>query len=278
MNGSLSSRVFNPYVLVLVNFILIVSVETIGNGHFFVDTGLIHAVAIMFIILAGFRLFERYPVTDPAIRRFTWLSLAAMATFAVSHVVEFMSYKVLKLSEDASFANVVNFYVASILMIGIGVEYFLQARRSGKGGLLLPKALAVVLLAGLTVLFVVNDKAVDMDPAGPVPWLYAAVVLVSFGIGVARLRTLERKVPALAPFIRDMSFALVLILLATVPNIFYEALGDRLGIPKYQVINLAHFGFYASMSVFFLAFERLKQIGGIYKDLSAEDVAEAMKE
>ena len=84
-------RIFTAPVLVLINFLIIFACETVGGGKFFEDSGAIHGIAILFIVLAGSRLFTRYYLFDPELKILLRTSLVAMGFFALSHFIEFAS-------------------------------------------------------------------------------------------------------------------------------------------------------------------------------------------
>lgn len=117
-------KFFTPRSLLIINAAIILFSETMGN--LFLETGTIHFIAVLFIILAVSRIFIHYYTFDPVLEKFIHASSLALLFFAGSHFMEFLGYKLLNLPEDALFANVVNFYLISILFVIIGTELFLR--------------------------------------------------------------------------------------------------------------------------------------------------------
>lgn len=72
-------------------------------------------------------------------------------------------------------------------------------------------------------------------------------------------------------FVNYLAISIGMVVFAALPNIFYELMEDKLNIPELQIIYLSHFTFYAALSIIFLAFGRLSNLAGVYKDL---DLAE----
>jgi len=62
----------------------------------------------------------------------------------------------------------------------------------------------------------------------------------------------------------------MLIALSTVLQMFQPVLVFSLRIPYHQVYYLSHFAFFAAMSLTFVAFGSIANLGGIYKDLKEE--------
>lgn len=262
----LLERALAPYTLLIINLAIIFSAETVGQSRLFYDSGLIHGIAILFIMLAGVRIFQRYYLFDPEIRNLLRMSLWAMTFFALSHIVEFASFEIFHTYADAAFANVINFYCISLIFMYIGTERVMaiyegrSSRRIHAAGV----AIAVFLL--LTGLYLAKNSLISLEPDEAAPYAYAAVVLSIGSYSLYRLVLISRLYPLLKPFAKYLVQATVLIILATMPNIFYEHL-EALGLEKFQVIYLSHFTFYAALSVMFLAYGESLKIGGIHKEI-----------
>lgn len=259
-------RVFTPPVLIAINIVIIIAAETVGGGKFFQDTGLIHAIAVLFIILAGSRVFTRYYLFDPELQILLRGSLAAMAFFAFSHFIEFASYQLSHGYSDAAFANVINFYAISLLIMLYGAETaIVRYRKAGEWKL---GAIAVVIAAllVLTVLFITGKLGVSLEPDAPAPYLYALLMILSWWLCYLRWNQLKRMYGFLGHFINTVMLSAFMILLASVPNIFYD-LFEKIGIREQQSIYLSHFTFYAALSVMYLAYSQIQKLGGLHKDL-----------
>jgi len=265
-------RVCNAYSLLAINIIIIFLALTVGNGLFFFETGLIHLIALLFIALAVLRMFYHHYTYDPILEKFVHASLFAMFVFAGSHIIEYASMMFLNRYQDAVFANVANFYLISTFSIIIGATYFSGINHKTYATVL--KSLSYLIVAGFFVfsLFLfANDRTISLEMNSPAPYVYALMLLVAGTLTVIEIVKIRRLTPIMQGFTTYLLGALVVVLIAILPNIFYDALG-AIGIPSYLSIYSSHFLFYAALSLFFLAFKKMSYLGGVYEDLKALDV------
>ena len=124
MGMSLLDRMFNPFSLILINILVIIAAEFTGGGMFFMNTGLIHGVAILFIILAVSRIFFHYYTYDPFFEKIVHGVLGASIIFAASHIYEYASMNIYHTYKDSTFINAINFYLIGFMLIIIGTESF----------------------------------------------------------------------------------------------------------------------------------------------------------
>lgn len=262
-------KMFTPLSLLILNMLIIAVVE--AGGEFFFTSGLIHAFALFFIALAFARMFGHSYTHDPILEQFVHMSLAAMAVFAFSHILEFFSLVVLHTYEDATFANVANLYMISLILMTMGAELFLRIYERRSRAVLVFLSTGAALLLLLTVVFSVKDELISLEPDSPVPYIYAAVMGFFALYAFTKVRRIKNLVPAAVPFCTYLLASVALIVLAIMVNIFYEFLEDGFAWEEYQIIFLSHYAFFASLSVLFLAFGKLAFLGGIYKELQDLD-------
>ncbi len=268
-------KIFNPWVLLIINVIIIEAAESLGGGKLFYDTGLVHALAILFILLAISRAFRHYYTFDPVLEKFVHSVVAALIIFAASHILEFLSYVVFNLRDDAIFANVINFYLVSMILMTIGAERFLKVIK-GRSRLFIGVLIVMIAVFSLlTVLNLVNDQWVSLDPLTPAFDLYAIAVIILGTLGTVWIWKIRRAVPATVGFSNYLIAAMIIIAFAGLQNLSY-ALFENIGIPSYQSVYLSHFAFYAALSLMFLAFTKLYHMGGVYDQLrDNEDAGKA---
>jgi hypothetical protein len=253
-------------VLIAANVAIVVATLTVGGGAFFHESGLIHAIALLFIVLAAVRIFTRFYLFDPELRILLLASLAAMAVFALSHLVEFASFTIGHGYTDAAFANVINFYVISLLILLYGAETaIVRYRKAGEWKLAVIGACALGLLV-LTVLFLTATLEVSLEPEDVAPYAYAALVAAALASCVVRWRKLRAMYGWFHGFIDRVLLSAGMVALATAPNVFYEHL-EHVGVSERLSIYLSHFTFYAALTVMYLAFDRIQDLGGLHKDL-----------
>lgn len=261
-------KIVRPWTLIIINVAIIAVVELIDGGKFFVESGLIHGVAILFIVLAMGILFLPYRIYDQYTKRFLWSGILAMLIFSASHIVEFFSYKILSIHEDAVFANTAIFYIISILIMLIGAEIFLRARHHARTVLFLWIYIASVLAFSALIGFnLANDELISLGRLNMQLGFYIFSIILFGFLGM--IITLKLKaVSIIAPFIKYFRISLFFIIVATVINIFYVILEEVLGVPDHQIINFAHFGFYAALSGMIVTLAKLSAdlsgLGGIY--------------
>lgn len=268
-------RLLSFPVLIAVNVGIILATETVGGGVLFYETGIIHGIAVLFIVLAVSRLLAKHYLFDPELRILLRAALAAYAVFALSHFVEFASYALGgRHYTDAGFANVVNFYTISLLLLVYGAERVI-GRYRGRASRL-PQRIVLGLAAALaaaTVLFLFRGEIVSFEPEEPWPYGYAAMTAAVWSWAFLRWRFIRRIYPWFNRFLDTVLLSTFMIFLATLPNIFYEHL-EGAGVEEMQSIYMSHFTFYAALSVMILAFTGVNRLGGLHKDLREQERAE----
>lgn len=259
-------KIFTAPVLIVINFLIIFACETVGGGKFFEDSGAIHGIAVLFIVLAASRLFTRYYLFDPELRILLRTSLVAMAFFAVSHFLEFASYAIFQGYSDAAFANVINMYAISLLVMLYGAETAIVRYRKAGEWRLAAIGVSIVALLVLTGLFLTRRVDVSLDADEPTAYVYMALMLLAWGLCQLRWNRIRKMYGWFSGFINTVMLSAFMIVLAAMPNIFYDLL-ENIGVDKVQSIYLSHFTFYATLSVMYLAYDQVQHLGGLHKDV-----------
>ena len=259
-------RILTPYSMIVINILIIFLTEILGGGQLFYNTGIIHAIALIFIFLAASRIMQRYYIFDPELRKLLKASLFAQAFFALSHFIEFASFQLFHIYTDAAFANVANFYIISLLFMFLGAEYVMEARDKKTRQLIRAASFAIVVFLALTAAFMFNNQLISLDGDQIAPYAYGLFLLFIGIVSIIRLYQVSQRYKSMKPFVTYLIQATILIIAAALPNIFYDVLGDW-GVNQIQVIYLSHFTFYAALSVMFLAYGDSLKIGGIHKDI-----------
>lgn len=262
-------RFFNAPTFIVINLLIVLACETVGGGTYFAESGLIHGIAVLFIFLAATRIFTRYYLFDPELKILLRSSLVAMGFFALSHFLEFAAYEIFHGYSDAAFANVINFYAISILTMLYGAETVIVRYRKKGEWLLAAIAIAIAGLVVLTALFMSGTLSVSLEPDEPTPYIYAALMLFSWALCLLRWRRISKMYAWFGRFTNTVMLSAFMVVLAAMPNIFYD-LFEHFGIEKIQSIYLSHFTFYAAISVMYLAYDQVQNLGGLHKDLREE--------
>lgn len=261
-------KILSHWTLLAINVVIITVTEL--SSHFFVDKGIIHLIALLFVFLGISRIFVHYDAYDRYLRPLIRGGLAALLFFSVSHLVEFLGYVYLKTYEDAIFINVINFYIISILAITIGAEYFLRTLKEDNRATIWILSAGVVVFLVLTPLIFLNKIKVSLELDSWTVYVYTVIVLGALFFGVDRLVKIKRHVPVVADFVNYFIATFVLVAISAFQYIFYDAIG-AIGVPAFQVVYMSHFLFYGALSFMFLAFARLAHMGGVYESMSAKE-------
>ncbi len=264
---SFLDRVFTPVSLLLINIVIIVLAENLGGGTYFSQSGWIHGIAILFILLALTRVFEHFGLkTDPVLRWIINASLAALFVFAASHFIEFLSFHISGKYTDQGFASVINMYLASLFLLVAGAEFVLRMAGKKKGTLVKPAVFLACLFAGITLVFIYyyNRNLISLEPDSIMPYVYVAITLLAGYFVYSALRLIKISLVPLESFAKYMMWATAFVVIAAILNALYEVIADGLHVPDYQIVYFSHFLFYGALSVMFLAFGRLKTLGGMY--------------
>lgn len=263
-------KIFGPVTLLILNIVIIFAVEFAGKGTYFFATGLIHAIAIFFIFLAAFRIFMHYYSYDHFLEKFVHGAIVAFVLLAASHVVEFVSYTVFHMTDSAVFANVANFYAASLLAITLGAERFLATHDDRKSRLIGALKAGIIFLVLLSASFFINNNLVSLETTNPVPFIYAALSILIAVLAIKKVSRIKKITSYSAGFANYLIAAIILILISVFPDIFYDQLRD-FTISNMQIIYLSHFIFYAALSLIFLAFKQFSHPGGVYEEAKKID-------
>lgn len=259
-------KILNPWFLLALNIIILIATEM--SGRVFQEKGIIHLVAILFVILGISRIFVHYDAYDHFLHPLIHGGSAVLLVFSASHLVEFLGYLYFHIYEDAIFINVVNFYIMSMLVIAVGAEYFLRALSRGKMIMIgiLSSGVAVFFL--LTILIFLKKVLVSLEPDEPLIYVYSVLVLSAFFFSVNRLIKIKKHVSIMVGFVDYFIAAFVLITISALQYVLYDVI-ESVGVPNFQIVYVSHFLFYGALSFMFLAFARLANLGGIYQEAQA---------
>ncbi len=257
-------KILSYRVLLLINVLIIIATEL--SGRVFLETGIIHLIAIIFVILGISRIFFHYDAYDRYLHLLIMGGSLALVIFSASHVVEFLGYVFFKTYEDSIFASVINFYIASMLAITIGAERFLRVLKKGSAVTIGILGVAMVAFLFLPVLIFSEKLQISLEPDELTPYVYAVLVLGVSALSISHLLEIKKHVSIMGSFVNHFILAFLLITISAFDYIFYDVI-QTLGVPNFQVVYISHFLFYGAMTLMFLAFVRLSNLGGIYQEV-----------
>ena len=261
-------KFFNHWTLLFLNILIIISVEL--TGMFFMDSGLIHLIALFFIVLGATRIFVHYDVYDQYLKPLIHGGILVLLVFAISHILEYVSYAIFYVSYDIIAVNVVNLYLVGLLITSLSVEMFLGRLKNG-GRLLVPLFhLGIITFLVLTVSSLVNGAMVNLEVNGLGMFIYSSLVILVTLVCIGQLFRLRSRVTILVNFLNYFVASFALVSCSAMLYVLNEML-VRLGLPYFQMMYIGHFIFYAALSIMFLAYVKLSKLGGIYEDLKDID-------
>lgn len=267
-------KILSDRVLLIANIVIIIVTELSGN--FFLDTGIIHLIALGFVVLGISRIFVHYNVYDHYLRLLIGGGVLALLIFSASHLVEFLGYMYFKIYEDAIFVSVINFYIASMLAIVIGAEYFLVALKKGRLATIIVSSVGMLGFLFLSAVIFSGQLPVSLELTVSTPYIYAVLVLGVSILSVNRLLKIKKHVSIMVGFANYFIAAFALIATSALLYVFYDPLKE-LGMPDIQILFVSHFLFYGALSLMFLAFVRLSNLGGIYEEVETYEKSNSIK-
>jgi len=261
-------KLFNHWTLLFLNFVIVILVE--ATGRLFMDTGLIHLIAILFIGLGVGRIFIHYEVYDQFLKPLIYGGVATLILFAVSHILEYAGYTFFYLPFETIAAIVVNFYLTGLFIITLSAFYFLKMLKKELVvyGYILPVGMVATLIA--TVLFYLKPTLVNLSHTSWLMYLYSGAVIGVTALGIYWLLRLKRHVSILVDFIDYFNAAFIMIATSAMFYVLSEPL-ERVGVEYMQVMYISHFIFYGALSLIFLSFVRLSHLGGVYSAIEEKN-------
>lgn len=253
------------------NVLIILLTETVGGGTLFFRLGIIHIIAISFVAFALVRVFFHYYTYDPILEKFIHACLAAMMIFAVSHIIEFVSFEILHSYADAIYVNVANFYLVSILVITIGAESFLRVLQGRPAHLIRTLMASIIILSLLSLSLLINDHLLSLEVTSTTPYIYTVATFTIIGLSLSKMWHIKKRVDFMPGFVNYISISIILIGLAILISVYYEYFITIFKFPEYQVVYFSHFAFYAALSFFFIAFSKVSHLGGMLEELKIAD-------
>lgn len=257
-------KILNPWVLLSINLLIIIATEL--NGSIFMEKGIIHLIAIIFVILAISRIFIHYDAYDRYLRPLIIGGSISLVILSLSHLIEFLSYIIFKTYGDAMFINVVNFYIISMLMVTLGAEYFLYVLKKKTPIMLGVLTAGIITFLFLTLLIFFKKISISLEPDEITIYIYGVIILITLFLSLRHLYEIKNKVSIMVDFINYFIASFVLITISALQYIFYDVL-QKAGVPMVQIIYISHFLFYGALSFMFLAFARLANLEGMYKEI-----------
>lgn len=265
---ALLEKLFNPYVLIAINLVLILSTQLVGNGTFFAETGLVHAASLIFVGLIVVRIFSEYAFGDYILKGFLKIQLAFFLFLGLVHVYEYFALHFFMLDHEAVELSAMLSYFVWIIGFCLAIEFVFRIyfKKSATFMATLYAILAVSVV-GLVALNVSHEVVEEMED-----WIPTTTFIGIAGFGIlAILSTL--KIRKIMPVFVEYSYyavpAVVLMALTALSEYFESThhLLEIFGISDIQNLYIAHYFMYAAFSLLLIGFGKLKKPKGIYEEM-----------
>lgn len=260
-------KLFTPYVLIALNLVIILCAEFVGGGIYFSETGLIHAIALLFVGLIIVRIFSDYAFSDHILKGFLKIQLTFFLLLGLIHVYEYLGLYVLNINDVVVESTAVLAYIIWLIGNTFAIEWVFRIYRQSS------TKLVVILgaMIGLVVALAVTLHIFSDNIHGIPEWIHGATpsLLVLFaGLSIWRLNQIKGIMPVFSSYSHYAVPAIVLVALAGFSE-YAESEGffSTLGIPEVQNLYISHFLIYAALSLLLVGFGKLKKPQGIYAEM-----------
>ncbi|MCK9344745.1 MAG: hypothetical protein M0P64_01310 [Candidatus Pacebacteria bacterium] len=260
-------KLINPLPLIVINLAVILLAEFAGGGTFFAETGLVHAIAFLFVALILVRIFSDYAFSDYILKGFLKIQLAFFLFLGLVHVYEYVGLHVFMIEDEVIEFSATISYFLWILGMLLAIEFVSRIYYKKSAIFTAILGAVVALGAGVIVALNIEDEFVHNLPA----WSTFLMLLAIVGVGGAGIASLLR-IRKIMPIFKEFSYyaipSIVLLLLTSIAE-YFEAthtLTD-FGVSEVQNLYIAHFFIYAALSLLLVGFGKLKKPQGIYADM-----------
>lgn len=260
-------NLFTVPALLLINVIGILLTEFVGNGTFFAETGLVHGVAVLFIVLIIVSIFTDYVYSDRILKGFLKIQFALTLLLGFAHVYEYFGTNVFILRDDVVELSMMATYL--IWLIGTTLSFEFLFKIYYKKSYLFTVILSLVILAGLGILVFANLSNNFADMLSPwLPKMVLGSTVVFAGLNAFYMRKIVGIMPIFKETAKCAIPAMALVLLATFSE-YFESTGalKDFGISATQNLYISHFLIYGALSLLLIAFSKLKKPAGIYAEM-----------
>lgn len=255
---SMIEKFFSPAVLVVLNIAIILIVEYAGGGRYFAETGLVHAIAIVFVVLIIARIFSDYEHSYKEIKGFLVVQLAAFFLLGIVHVYEYLGLHVLNLNSSVVELSVVMSYMIWFLCLLLSLELVSRAYYGGRG-IVMWMLIAIISLVSLVLIGInISSSLVSYLPSAIGQMMLVFMVALAI-MEVSSLAGVKQVLPVFFGF-SNYSIPATMLLFVSAFFEYIESSGilSLFRMPDTQITYISHFLIYAVLSLLFVAIGKLK--------------------
>lgn len=261
--------------LFVLNVIIVAAALLAGDGKSFFQDGTVYGFGLLFLALASVRAATIYKLFDPTLKKYIAMCAAGMLVFAGSQVFE-VAIVTVGTRTFMNMMHVTSLYVMAVLVMTWASASLLdEAKLDAKyGGLSKNSAVGFAVLAS-SAWFAANVYLQKIDPAfrydGRTMALIALLIAAIAGFGLHAILVVKRKFSVLNVFAEYLGIAFMLMVLTGAISMLEAARSYTYFQEGIHTTSYARYVlFYAALSFLFVAFGKMRKLGGIYSDLEQE--------
>ncbi|OHA79305.1 MAG: hypothetical protein A2747_02580 [Candidatus Yonathbacteria bacterium RIFCSPHIGHO2_01_FULL_44_41] len=262
-------KLLSPYSLIAFNLTIFFSAEFFGGGTYFEETGLMHAIAIVFVVLILIRIFSEYAFSDHILRRFLKIQLGFFLFLGFVHVYEYFGLHYSLIDHEAIELSAMLAYLVWILGVLIGLESVFRIYYKKSAALI--ATLYAFLLVGVLGIIVLNVSSHELieEMEEWIPLTGFSLIVVFGALAIASTRKIRKIMPVFKEYSHYAIPAIILMVLTALSEYFESThyLLDVLDITDTQNLYFAHYFMFAAFSLLLIGFGKLKKPKGIYADM-----------
>ncbi|MBI5078335.1 MAG: hypothetical protein HZB11_03185 [Candidatus Yonathbacteria bacterium] len=260
-------KLFTPYALIAFNLAIIFGAGLVGGGTFFAKTGLVHAIAFLFVALIIVRIFSDYAFSDHILKGFLKIQLAFFLFLGFIHIYEYLGLIVFPFNDEVVELSAMGSYLLWILGALLSFEFVFRIYY--KKTFLLTAILSVILAVGFAMLLAVNLSSAFAESLSE--WLPLAMLASIAVFGIGGILSI-RKIRDIMPVFLEYSYYAIpagILVVLTAFSEYFESTGylQVFGISQIQNLYISHFLIYAALSLLLIGFGKLKKPRGIYSEM-----------
>ncbi|MFA5997007.1 MAG: hypothetical protein WC791_00800 [Candidatus Paceibacterota bacterium] len=264
--SALLEKLMTPKALIAINLAIILAAEFIGGGTYFAESGLMHAIAFIFVALIVVRIFSDYAFSDHILRGFLKIQLGFFLLLGLVHVYEYIGLHVLMLNHEVvEFSATTSYFIWVVgVLLALEFVYIIYYKKSAA----LISVLSGVSMCGMIAIVSLNieDSFMYSFP----PWANFMMLLAIAVFGMVGIFSTLR-VRTIMPVFREYSYyaipAIVFLVLSAMAEYFEGTHTlSAFGISEIQNLYIAHFLVYFALSFLLVGFGKLKKPQGIYAE------------
>lgn len=260
-------KLINPLVITLLNIVLVVATEFAGGGTFFSDTGLVHGIVVVFVVLIVVRILSEYAYGDGLLKTFSKIQVGFFLFLGLIHIYEYSGLNVFPIRDEIVELSVLVAYLLWFFGNLVALAFIFRSYYKKSAVLFWTSSLVTGAITFGLLWLNISPTFVDILPTRASLVTLALVIVLAIVISMALW-----KITKIMPIFRNYAMyaipGTIFVVLASCSE-YSEAtefLG-RFGVSSMQNLYLSHFAIFAGLSMLLIAVGKFKKPTGIYADM-----------